>query len=477
MIINDNINFETNSVKTQYLGNVLTHEIGHLIGLGHSQLHRSSMFYKLFIGQHTTHEEDKAGVFNLYPSSYEKGVLKGRVMGSTKNIGIFGVHVSAISTNSGKVAASTYSEEDGSFEFKGLNLDDQYYLYLEPAKNIPSLPIHLKSIRTDFCNARASFRGNFFNSCFSSEEGYPVGIKLDSSQTSRDVGDITVSCDLKVSSDYFLKKGGDEIYLDLIENNNVGNAIVGYFSKQEVVKSTENIKNSVDNKSYEDHFRLDISNYNIPSNDYYLEVKIVNQSLYSQIQLFTNVEVPGSENIVVRPGKDSESDLNKDIDGGPTLEYTVRIPLHFGKNSNNNFKLSIAPKRADYSIYPSYGEEDFFPDVANYGDNYDFYFLIVNLVKKEGLTYKSVSMKDYGVLTDNDECPDAPLSYNVVSNIKRDISLSTSSSKKENEDGLPVSCGTIGGGKPPKNPFGSLLVGLVLSVFLLRTSARLKIHS
>ncbi len=468
IIINDKISISSTASSQQYLGNILTHEIGHLLGLGHSQVHRASMFYKLFKGQYSPEEDDFKGIHNLYSSS-KIGTIKGRAIGSLKLIGLFGVHVNLISAKTGKVVSGVYTDESGNFEVSGLDLDDQYYLYLEPTKNIPVMPPHLKSVRADFCNSRARFRGNFYNSCFSSEEGYPVGIALDSTQHTRDVGDISISCDLKVSSDYFLRKGGDELEVELVgSKGDIGNALVGFFSKAEL-NQTE------DMDSLSDHFRLDLSSENMSTPNSFLEIKILSQSLYSDVKVDLNIEYSDGEVETVTSGS-NESNFLKTEDGTPSLEIIHRIPLIQGMDLRNNFKVSVRPSLINYNDWMGYSQEDFFPDWDNYGDDLNFYFMMINVVKKVGDDYEVISQKDYGILTDNKSCPDAPLSYSVPSNISRSLSNISARIKQEDQGPLPVACGSIGGPPSSKGPLTSLLVGLFLSVILFGKLPSLRIH-
>ena len=55
-----------------YLGDVLSHEMGHFLGLGHSEVFGSTMIFSVFKGQHTIHNDDIAGLDHLY-SHLNKG--------------------------------------------------------------------------------------------------------------------------------------------------------------------------------------------------------------------------------------------------------------------------------------------------------------------------------------------------------------------------------------------------------------------
>ncbi len=93
----------------------LTHEIGHVLGLGHSAVGHSTMYgYALwgagsFFSEPT--EDDKIGVSSLYPGDsflQTYGTIRGVVRGPTGQP-IFGAHVVAVEVETGIVVAGTIS--------------------------------------------------------------------------------------------------------------------------------------------------------------------------------------------------------------------------------------------------------------------------------------------------------------------------------------------------------------------------------
>lgn len=100
ILINDSVFFTSIAGSGNYIGDVLTHELGHFLGLGHSQVHGSTMFYSLSNGQYTLDHDDISGVEHLYSSSSSE--ITGTVVGGS-GIGVFGAHVQAISASTGKV--------------------------------------------------------------------------------------------------------------------------------------------------------------------------------------------------------------------------------------------------------------------------------------------------------------------------------------------------------------------------------------
>jgi hypothetical protein len=117
-----NKNIEKVNVK-----NVLSHELGHLLGLAHSQIQKSTMFYENRKGQDSLHDDDLMGMKNIYGSKKERdelGSIKGRIVGLNTSIGIFGVQVLLISANTGKVLFEQITDDRGNFKFSFLPLDE-----------------------------------------------------------------------------------------------------------------------------------------------------------------------------------------------------------------------------------------------------------------------------------------------------------------------------------------------------------------
>ena len=106
------VNFVTlpNHYSYPYIGSVMTHELGHFLALGHSQIVEASMFYLNRRGQHNVIEDDRAGIQDLYGKKGNWGSLYGKVIGGRRGniVGILGTHVKAISMKKGRVVAGSF---------------------------------------------------------------------------------------------------------------------------------------------------------------------------------------------------------------------------------------------------------------------------------------------------------------------------------------------------------------------------------
>jgi hypothetical protein len=122
------------------LESTAVHEIGHLIGLGHSALGEtealptggrrviasSAVMFPISLGRGNTADrelqpDDIAGVSDLYPSDTHRartGAVRGRV---TKNgEPVFGAHIVAFNPQTGDLIGGFSINEDGEFEITGL---------------------------------------------------------------------------------------------------------------------------------------------------------------------------------------------------------------------------------------------------------------------------------------------------------------------------------------------------------------------
>src|SRR5262249_18708279 len=125
---------------------VLTHEIGHLLGLDHSPLISATMFWTVGTGvtyPRNVSSDDAAAVSILYPSSQaaSKGKISG-VVRTTSNNPVYLAIVVAVNS-SGVPVASTVTDPNGAYTIEGLDAG-AYSVYAEPLDG----PITLNNIST-----------------------------------------------------------------------------------------------------------------------------------------------------------------------------------------------------------------------------------------------------------------------------------------------------------------------------------------
>lgn len=415
---------------TIFLGDVVTHEMGHLFGLGHSEVLDSTMFYTAFAGQSSIAADDKAGITAKYGSSY--GKIYGYVKGGN-SVGVLGVHVQAISRITGEVIA-TVSEESGYFEISGLTLNDTYYLYTSPVKRIATFNGTYANAQTAFCPA--SYVGSFFSACGKDQEGLPQGINITSANRSINVGIVTINCSLKTNEEYSVQKISStfspvEIYNYSSAEPISQKAFVGYF------------QNSSSSPSSADKLTIDLTEYSaLAGSTKYLKISLVSQVLGTQLSYNLKVKHNG----VYVPA--AEKDITIIAPYKVDLETFLTLsPIA----ANNTFQIEIIATKLSstdmnfiFPSYETYTNSSFWP-----------YLAVVSLWESSGAS-KIPIIDTEQVLSDNKECLDAPFTYTVSSaNLKGDSILGDKSNV------AATSCGTI---EPPQGGNGP---GASLMLFAL----------
>lgn len=461
ILINDGFTFSTDINDSNYLGNVITHEMGHFLGLGHSQVPGSSMFYALTQGQSLIADDDKAGVYSIYPTGdATKGSLTGKIVGGKSLVSVFGAHVQAISLKTGRIAGSSISDLDGTFSIEGIDRDDQYYIYTKPIELI-GLPSRYNNVRFDYCNSSKQYRGSFFQSCGSSGEGYPQAVKLNASTVS--TGNITIRCGLDVPVEYIQNKDQTPAVFNLQSNVNsgTGNAFVGYFSTQDAEDSKV------------DYFKIGYSGIDWEtiaplSTNLALELKILNQSFFSPFK--ANVTFKrGTTTTAVTP------EYVQEADGALNLETIIRIPINRVVSSDNDFEISVTPEIMTSEEFPSslpFTKEDYFPASSYFEDSMYFYLATASIVKDNGNgTYTQVAYKNQ-VTTDNSSCPDAVNTYALTTYTATGTPAAPA---KKKESG--IACGTVDMSGGPGNGPGGFFIGLIFSLILSSLTSSIFKHN
>jgi hypothetical protein len=420
-----------------FLGDVVTHELGHLLGLAHSEVLSSSMFYATFSGQSTVSSDDKAGLRYKYNSSF--GSIYGYVKGGNQ-IGILGAHVQAISRSSGEVIGAV-SDEDGYFVIGGLDLDDTYYLYISPTKNVDSLPGYFANVQKNFCPG--NYVGSFFSACGRENDGRPTGINLTTVNPHADVGTVSIHCSLKTDENYDEQKlqtsfSPLDIYNFEIDQR-YEKAFVGWFRK---TTSTA--------WSAADLLTVNLTHFNeLSGNPKYVKFSLISFPFGSQIEYEIDLKKNG-----IALGSPVRPLAYSGVSGTYSTDYSTYIPLD-SIAGNNIFEVGIRSKRLSSSIVAQT-----FPASSVFStDQYLPYLLVTSLYELRSGNY--VPLLDNQVnLSDNASCLDAPFAYSISK------AESDSGSSASTDQVAPVAgCGTI---EPPSSgpgPTGPLfMLGFLLTI-------------
>lgn len=482
--LNDSVDFSTDKDSSLYLGNVVTHEVGHFLGLGHEPTLEATMFYQAERGQFKLSEIDKQSILQLYANETEFGGIEGKVIGGNSLLGLFGVQVMALSP-SGIVAATQLTDADGKFKIKGLLSNQVYYIYTKPIAFKSSLPSIYSEARSNFCMNGDNFRGSFFQTCMKADEGFPTSISV-SNNNIKSVGNVTVRCGLDVPQKYFLSKENSTPF-DLDFNKfQMSTAFTGYFSKKEMLENKEDIVEftiPTDATSLGEQNNFDVR-INFRSQIFYSIYKADLSILKNNIKIWGRTETTSDLDIE----EDYSLKLDKDIVISASMgdEITIKIKpkdwFYYLQVEENVSPIRPADRRiySTKDFFPGFlissfdsstlalGEAAHYKNSMNLKDSLNWYLLSIE-------TRMAVNDERMGgrffLDSDNSQCPDAANAYLV----KKPLAASQATPKKSKsgkiDSDMPLACGSIEQDLDGDGPSGGIMqmfLGFVF-VFLLKS--------
>lgn len=420
-----------------YLKDVVSHELGHFIGLGHSEVLNSTMFYQTYPGQAELSADDIAGARSKYNTGL--GKISGYIKGGS-HIGILGVHVQAISRKTGQAIAST-SDQNGYFEIAGLDVADTYYLYTSKLKYLEALPSYFANVQTDFCPG--SYVPSFFSQCGQQHDGIAQGITLSSSQKTVDVGEVSINCTLRAQESYLQQKISSSFSSLEIYNyaNDLKNekAYTGYFNLADLNEFTF---------SEADKFTIDLSS--LPSSSgKNLKIRLISQGFGNPVDYNLVIRKNGSDIL----GSPFSRTMNPD--GTLKLDLAAAIALS-SNGSSNTFEVEISARKLS-----SLATRFSIPDAVHFATIQTTPYLLIMSVE----TGSNPDLDSGLLLSDNSSCLDAPFAYAVAnSTAKSDETKSGGSSGAA----AGAACGTI---DPPSGPGPGSFMGMMSLGFMLSALA------
>lgn len=428
-----------------YLGDVVSHELGHFFGLSHSEVLNSTMFYSTYPGQSSLSPDDKAGIRAKYDTGY--GTIYGYIKGGHQ-IGVLGAHVQAISLKTGESIAAL-SDETGYFEIGGLDLNDTYYLYSSPLRNLNSLPGYFANVQNNFCPGL--YVGSFFTACGRENDGAPQGITLTSSRPSVNIGVMTINCTVKSNADYDYEKVQSSFtevnVFNYAYEARSEKAFVGYFRSGQVTTGAF---------SSADKLQIDLRNYtDLGGTTKYLKVDLISQSLGTPLEYYLDIKQGG-----ISVGGTPLTKSLRVPEGSYNLDLHTLIPLSLTANQNL-FDVEIKAKKLSvpdlaYSI----------PAYTQFSSSQSMPYLVVMSL----YTGASPILHTDAILSDNSSCLDAPFTYAVT----RAKSLSHDDAASEAAPAA-AACGTI---DPPSSGPSSgvplIALGFMLAALVSQLAKRTK---
>lgn len=199
-----------------FLDNIVTHEMGHAIGLSHSSSINSSMLYVEFLEQFKLGCDDLAAAKHLYPSNRDRtGKLEGIILGPDR-IPLSGAVVTAISSQRGIPIASVHTNLNGKFIFGALD-PGSYSLMVDSYIGTPaSIPSHLQTRHSRIC------WNNQFPKNFVTEHDQITLRKIEvKSGLIQDIGHHSIRCDSVVAVPTFIQQNAPKQFVDRADAGSV----------------------------------------------------------------------------------------------------------------------------------------------------------------------------------------------------------------------------------------------------------------
>jgi len=446
----------SSSSSSAYLGDVITHEVGHLVGLNHSEVIGSTMVYNVFKGQYTIEEDDINGFDNLYAEDQTEeddirnNWIRGKVVGED-GVAVFGAHVQLINVDddSINVTTSVMTEEDGSFVFREVSRESTYIVYVKPMKSKENISDYFRNVRSNFCNGQ-DFQPSFYSTCDKSDLGVPQHILYQnrtSYETDYDLGVITVRCSTPVNPEYLQAKFSSDTEdsftsFDYGRTGKSFSGFTGYFQLAQIEQGSN---------ASPDKLKIDLSAMPVYNSQTLLKVKVFTSTIGTPMGLDFRYKAENSGSYTqVFPSLDSLGKYNTD--------RVIYIPLSTD-SLDNIFDLEVRP----FELSSSDKSEIFGNATVLGNDNY-IYHLSYNVVDNLDNYYDT-----YGdlYLEDNAQC----LEGNVGESSKAFKNLASSQLQTEDQG---IGCGTIdidsdSGSGPGAG--GSLFIGL-LSILIFGFAAQ-----
>lgn len=435
IIINDS-NFSSNSFSKNkidtlvgnkiFLGDVVSHEIGHLLGLAHTESPYSSMNFSVFRGQHKISDDEKIAINDIYVAKNTN--ITGRVVAGD-NEGVFGANVLLLSQKKGKVITNQITNETGYFEFSNIDKSDSYHLAIMPLQKKDSLPPYFHSSISKYC--KGAYLPSVFSKCGARSKNRAESINFNLHNLNYyNLGNITIRCNQPFSLEYFSSKlEAEETKLSFIDpfRKSPLETYIGHMTKEDVLNKKDDI------------FKIDLRDY-LPQLGDQLKLTLFSESLFSKINYKIRIKNLHSGALIY-------DSLAATTNGKYNLDREIIIPLST-TNAENEFEVSLKPMSQVENHFGSLGGTF----------NEDLYLLTSSIISSNGEVYSPDSYP----YDDNKNCNEGSLPYKTTPNI-----TSQNDTVQNTPEKLPVSCASVnmGGEDGGKNTFSFVIGVLFVLIF------------
>jgi predicted Zn-dependent protease len=424
-----------------YLGDVVTHELGHLQGLSHNEVMDSSMIYSAFKGQATLSADDRSAVQSIY-NPVAQG-FEGFIFGGS-SVPVFGAHIQAFSVRTGKVISATMSEEDGHFILKGLDDEDKYLLYVSPIKNKDQLQSRYQSFRSDFCPAH--FVSDFSQGCSTQSKGKPQVFSFIQGEM-KNVGVLSIHCSQRLDATYLANRyAGTNLTQTSWSDPEDFTPVSGFFPASQVI-STVVQANLYDTYTVDFSARADLAGAGN-----YLDLKLITQPLFSPLTYEMEISGPFGSVLLTKTSDFSTGQLLHDL--------SYRYPLS-SVASQNVFTVKVFPAlQSSTNLALSFPAPDIFLQTT-------YPYLFIPSLSQGPSGFESLTFWPQSAdVNDESSCLQGPFTYSVEPFVEAGVRLGEQVNSEDQKSVSPIACGSLQG---PDDPYGGLpsaILGFLATIFL-----------
>ncbi|MEK6704700.1 MAG: matrixin family metalloprotease [Candidatus Poribacteria bacterium] len=150
-----------------FIENVITHELGHALGLSHTESLQSTMLFMESPEQAYLSCDEQIAIRALYQAGnlYNRGGITGSIISesgiSESGAPVFGAHVLAISRRRGTILATALTDKSGNYTIDALEPGD-YFIMVEPfVVSSQTLPAFYTGLNHNICTEHTFFARGF----------------------------------------------------------------------------------------------------------------------------------------------------------------------------------------------------------------------------------------------------------------------------------------------------------------------------
>ncbi len=177
---------------TVYIDNIMTHEMGHALGLSHSGTSQATMLPYEAPQQALIACDERAGIRAMYPMGNDnqvRGQIRGRIVGGMSGIAA-GAHILAVSRKRATVMASVLSDSAGNFAIAGLEAGEYILVVERFAYSWQNLSNYYKYINSSACGSQS----NWVKQVITNADGHSARVVSVGGGGVANVGDLAMNC-------------------------------------------------------------------------------------------------------------------------------------------------------------------------------------------------------------------------------------------------------------------------------------------